>query len=71
MKNIMWFSEIRKANLPEVGGKGANLKYLRRNVKGNAKATARTTAMFIINALLGLLFQNGTILVLIAKITRV
>ena len=25
MKNIMWFSEIRKANLPEVGGKGANL----------------------------------------------
>jgi len=25
MKNIMWFSEIRKGNLPEVGGKGANL----------------------------------------------
>ena len=25
MKNIMWFSEIRKSNLPEVGGKGANL----------------------------------------------
>ena len=25
MKNIMWFSEIRKANLAEVGGKGANL----------------------------------------------
>ncbi len=25
MKNIMWFSEIRKGNLAEVGGKGANL----------------------------------------------
>lgn len=25
MKNIMWFSEIRKTNLAEVGGKGANL----------------------------------------------
>jgi pyruvate,water dikinase len=25
MKNIMWFSEIRKTNLREVGGKGANL----------------------------------------------
>ncbi|MCX8195432.1 MAG: phosphoenolpyruvate synthase, partial [Candidatus Micrarchaeota archaeon] len=25
MKNIMWFSEIRKNNLAEVGGKGANL----------------------------------------------
>ncbi len=25
MKNIMWFSEIRKSNLAEVGGKGANL----------------------------------------------
>ncbi|MEM2137772.1 MAG: phosphoenolpyruvate synthase [Candidatus Anstonellaceae archaeon] len=25
MKNIMWFNEIRKANLAEVGGKGANL----------------------------------------------
>lgn len=25
MKNIMWFSEIRKENIPEVGGKGANL----------------------------------------------
>lgn len=25
MKNIMWFTEIRKANLAEVGGKGANL----------------------------------------------
>ncbi|MEM4634122.1 MAG: PEP/pyruvate-binding domain-containing protein, partial [Candidatus Anstonellaceae archaeon] len=25
MKNIMWFSEIRKNNLGEVGGKGANL----------------------------------------------
>jgi len=25
MKNIMWFSEIRKENLAEVGGKGANL----------------------------------------------
>jgi pyruvate,water dikinase len=25
MKNIMWFSEIRKDNLAEVGGKGANL----------------------------------------------
>ena len=25
MKNIMWFSEIRKSNIPEVGGKGANL----------------------------------------------
>ena len=25
MKNVMWFSEIRKSNLAEVGGKGANL----------------------------------------------
>ena len=25
MKNVMWFSEIRKGNLAEVGGKGANL----------------------------------------------
>ncbi|MDE1798425.1 MAG: phosphoenolpyruvate synthase, partial [Candidatus Micrarchaeota archaeon] len=25
MKNILWFSEIRKENIPEVGGKGANL----------------------------------------------
>lgn len=25
MKNIMWFTEIRKTNLTEVGGKGANL----------------------------------------------
>lgn len=25
MKNIMWFNEIRKSNLAEVGGKGANL----------------------------------------------
>ena len=25
MKNIMWFSEIRKNNIAEVGGKGANL----------------------------------------------
>lgn len=25
MKNIMWFAEIRKSNLAEVGGKGANL----------------------------------------------
>ncbi len=25
MKNVMWFSEIRKENIPEVGGKGANL----------------------------------------------
>ncbi len=25
MKNIMWFNEIRKTNLAEVGGKGANL----------------------------------------------
>ncbi len=25
MKNVMWFSEIRKNNLAEVGGKGANL----------------------------------------------
>ncbi len=25
MKDVMWFSEIRKENIPEVGGKGANL----------------------------------------------
>ncbi len=25
MKHVMWFSEIRKENIPEVGGKGANL----------------------------------------------
>ena len=25
MKNIMWFTEIRKSNIAEVGGKGANL----------------------------------------------
>ncbi|PIU82678.1 phosphoenolpyruvate synthase, partial [Candidatus Micrarchaeota archaeon CG06_land_8_20_14_3_00_50_6] len=25
MKNIMWFSELGKNNIPEVGGKGANL----------------------------------------------
>jgi hypothetical protein len=53
------------------GGKGANLKYLRKNVKGKAMATARTTTMFSISALLGLLFQKGTILVLMANITSV
>lgn len=31
MKNIMWFSEISKANLGEVGGKGANLGEMARN----------------------------------------
>jgi hypothetical protein len=54
-----------------IGGKAVNLKYLRKNVKGKAIATARTTMMFSINALLGLLFQKGTILVLIANITSV
>lgn len=31
MKNIMWFSEISKSNLGEVGGKGANLGEMAKN----------------------------------------
>ncbi|MBS3069192.1 phosphoenolpyruvate synthase [Candidatus Micrarchaeota archaeon] len=31
MKNIMWFGEISKSNLAEVGGKGANLGEMARN----------------------------------------
>ncbi|PIT84713.1 phosphoenolpyruvate synthase [Candidatus Micrarchaeota archaeon CG10_big_fil_rev_8_21_14_0_10_45_29] len=50
MKNIMWFSEIDKSNLAEVGGKGANLGEMARNkfpIPGGFVTTAGAYFKFI------------------------
>lgn len=50
MKNVMWFAEIDKSNLAEVGGKGANLGEMARNdfpIPGGFVVTAGAYFKFI------------------------
>jgi hypothetical protein len=53
----------------KVIGSGTNLKKPPMSVKGSTIAKTRTIATFIKRSLFGLLWKNGTVLVLITKIT--
>lgn len=62
--------KISNTNRKDAGGT-TNLNSAPRGVKGNAKAIPTTPRLLKSKGLLGALFQNGTLVVLITNITKV